>query len=206
MSWPGWKKWPGQILPATITTSFQGAAQAFQASTQGLWLLLIMCILVIYLILGILYESFIHPITILSGLPSAGVGALLALLLFRMELNIYAFVGIIMLVGIVKKNAIMMIDFALEAQRSGKSPQEAIYAGALVRFRPIMMTTMAALMGALPIALGFGAGAEARRPLGVSVVGGLLISQLLTLYITPVFYLYMESFRSKMAVRFKKKP
>ncbi len=202
----GVEKMAGQILPATITTGFQGAAQAFQASTQGLWLLLIMCILVIYLILGILYESFIHPITILSGLPSAGVGALLALMVFRMELNIYAFVGIIMLVGIVKKNAIMMIDFALEAQHSGKSPQEAIYAGALVRFRPIMMTTMAALMGALPIALGFGAGAEARRPLGVSVVGGLLISQLLTLYITPVFYLYMESFRSKMALRFKKKP
>jgi HAE1 family hydrophobic/amphiphilic exporter-1 len=202
----GVEKVARQILPATITTGFQGAAQAFQASTQGLWLLLIMCILVIYLILGILYESFIHPITILSGLPSAGVGALLALMLFHMELNIYAFVGIIMLVGIVKKNAIMMIDFALEAQRSGKSPQEAIYAGALVRFRPIMMTTMAALMGALPIALGFGSGAEARRPLGVSVVGGLLISQLLTLYITPVFYVYMESFRSKMAVRFKKKP
>ena len=196
-----------QMLPATITTSFQGAAQAFQASTQGLWLLLIMCILVIYIILGILYESFIHPLTILSGLPSAGVGALLALMLFHMDLNIYAFVGIIMLVGIVKKNAIMMIDFALEAQRtSGKSPREAIYAGALVRFRPIMMTTMAALMGALPIALGFGAGAESRRPLGISVVGGLLISQLLTLYITPVFYLYMESFRNKMAVRFKKKP
>ncbi|MFI5354135.1 MAG: efflux RND transporter permease subunit [Desulfobaccales bacterium] len=198
-------KMAGQILPATITTSFQGAAQAFQASTQGLWLLLIMCILVIYLILGILYESFIHPITILSGLPSAGVGALLALMLFHMELNIYAFVGVIMLVGIVKKNAIMMIDFALEAQRNGKSPREAIYAGALVRFRPIMMTTMAALMGALPIALGFGAGAEARRPLGVSVVGGLLISQLLTLYITPVFYLYMESFRKKLGQRFHKK-
>jgi len=201
------EKMARQLLPATISTNFQGAAQAFQASTRGLWLLLIMCILVIYIILGILYESFIHPLTILSGLPSAGVGALAALMLFRMDLNLYAFVGIIMLVGIVKKNAIMMIDFALEAQRTGgKSPQEAIYAGALIRFRPIMMTTMAALMGALPIALGFGAGAEARRPLGISVVGGLLISQLLTLYITPVFYIYLESFQRRMAARFTKKP
>jgi len=195
-----------QMLPATITTSFQGAAQAFQASMQGLWLLLIMSILVIYLILGILYESFIHPLTILSGLPSAGVGALLALMLFGMDLNIYAFVGVIMLVGIVKKNAIMMIDFALDAQRTeGLSPREAIYSGALVRFRPIMMTTMAALMGSLPIALGFGAGAEARQPLGVAVVGGLLVSQLLTLYITPVFYLYMEAFQKKMGGWFGRK-
>jgi HAE1 family hydrophobic/amphiphilic exporter-1 len=201
-----WQGQPRQRLPATITTSFVGAAQAFQASMQGLWLLLIMSILVIYLILGILYESFIHPLTILSGLPSAGVGALLALMLFGMDLNIYAFVGVIMLVGIVKKNAIMMIDFALEAQRTeGKSPLEAIYSGALIRFRPIMMTTMAALMGSLPIALGFGAGAEARQPLGVAVVGGLLVSQLLTLYITPVFYLYMEAFQKKMGSWFGRK-
>jgi HAE1 family hydrophobic/amphiphilic exporter-1 len=193
-------------LPATVATTFQGNAQAFQSSISGLGLLLLMAILVIYIVLGVLYESFIHPITILSGLPAAGFGALLTLEGFHlavlkgwisplldMNLDIYGFVGIIMLVGIVKKNAIMMIDFALDAQRrEGKNPAEAIYQGCLVRFRPIMMTSMAALMGTLPIALGLGAGGEARRTLGVSVVGGLVFSQFVTLYLTPVFYIYME--------------
>jgi HAE1 family hydrophobic/amphiphilic exporter-1 len=196
------------ILPDTVTWSFQGTVQAFEASLKGLGILLLMAILVIYIVLGILYESYIHPLTILSGLPSAGLGALLALMAFGMDLNIYAFVGIIMLVGIVKKNAIMMIDFALEAERKeGKNPLEAIREGCLVRFRPIMMTTMAALMATLPIAVGFGAGAESRRPMGIAVVGGLLFSQLVTLYLTPVVYVYMGEMQAaarRLASRLRK--
>ena len=189
-------------LPATVLASFQGTAQAFQSSMQGLGLVLLMAIVVIYIVLGILYESFIHPITILSGLPAAGFGALLTLHYFKTDLNIYAFVGIIMLVGLVKKNGIMMVDFAVEARRKeSKSASEAIYEACLVRFRPIMMTTMAALAGTLPIALGFGAGAESRRPLGLAVVGGLLVSQTLTLYLTPVFYTYMESLSGLLSRR-----
>ena len=180
-------------MPATISVSFQGTVKEFQNSFKGLSILLIVAILVIYIVLGILYESFIHPITILSGLPSAVFGALFTLRLFHKELDLYAFVGLIMLFGVVKKNAIMMIDFALEAQRvEGKNAMDAIYTGCILRFRPIMMTTVAALFGTLPIALGYGEGADARQPLGLAVVGGLIVSQLLTLYITPVIYVYME--------------
>jgi HAE1 family hydrophobic/amphiphilic exporter-1 len=186
-------------IPVSVTTSFQGTVKEFQESFANLSVLLIVAILVIYIVLGVLYESFIHPITILSGLPSAVFGALLTLVLFHKQLDLFAFVGLIMLFGVVKKNAIMMIDFAIEAQRvEGKSPAEAIYQGCILRFRPIMMTTMAALLGTLPIALGYGEGADARQPLGLAVVGGLLVSQFLTLYITPVIYLYLESLQRRL--------
>ncbi len=189
-------------IPADMSFSFQGTAQAFEASTKGLPVLLILSILVIYIVLGILYESFIHPITILTGLPSAGLGALATLLLFHKDLDIYGFLGLILLIGIVKKNAIMMIDFAIEVQRTqGLGPEEAIYKACLVRFRPIMMTTLAALFGSLPIALGTGQGSESRQSLGLSIVGGLLLSQLVTLYITPVFYLYLDRFEKWISKR-----
>ncbi|MBZ5626653.1 MAG: efflux RND transporter permease subunit, partial [Acidobacteriia bacterium] len=179
-------------MPATINASFQGTVKEFQSSFQNLSILLLVAILVIYIVLGILYESFIHPITILSGLPSAVFGALLTLVLFKKQLDLFAFVGIIMLFGVVKKNAIMMIDFAIDERKRGGTAYDAIWQGCLLRFRPIMMTTVAALFGTLPIALGYGEGADARQPLGLAVVGGLVVSQFLTLYITPVIYLYLE--------------
>ncbi|MBS1990126.1 MAG: efflux RND transporter permease subunit [Cyanobacteria bacterium SZAS LIN-3] len=194
------KKLAADNVPKSVTTGFQGTASSFEDSFQNMWALLLIAILVIYIVLGILYESFIHPLTILSGLPSAGLGALLILILCHKDLDIYGFLGLIMLIGIVKKNAIMMIDFAVEAEREhNKTAEEAIYEACMTRFRPIMMTTLAALMGAIPIAAGIGAGSESRQPLGLTVVGGLLVSQLVTLYITPVFYIYLDKLQKKIA-------
>jgi multidrug efflux pump len=194
-------------LPSTIQASFQGTAQAFQDSLANEWILILAALAAMYIVLGMLYESYIHPITILSTLPSAGVGALLALLIFHLDLSVIALIGIILLIGIVKKNAIMMIDFALDAERKdGKNPEESIYQACLLRFRPIMMTTMAALLGALPLALGTGTGSELRRPLGISIAGGLIVSQMLTLFTTPVVYLYMDRLRLYFARRKEQEP
>jgi len=190
----------GRDLPDTIQTQFQGAAKAFQSSLGNLIVLLVIAVAVVYIVLGILYESLIHPLTIISTLPSAGVGALMAMILFRSNLDIVGMIGIILLIGIVKKNAIMMIDFALAAERNeGLSSRDAIYKACLLRFRPIMMTTMCALLGGLPMALGWGVGAELRKPLGIAIVGGLVVSQMLTLFTTPVVYLYLDRMRKRFS-------
>jgi multidrug efflux pump len=187
-------------MPSSIHGGFAGSAQAFKDSLSSEPWLILLALIAVYIVLGILYESFIHPLTILSTLPSAGVGAIVALLLFKVDLSVIAMIGIILLIGIVKKNAIMMIDFALVAERQhGKTPQEAIYEACVLRFRPIMMTTMAALLGGLPLALGHGAGAEMRRPLGITIVGGLIVSQALTLFTTPVVYLFFDRVRGRFA-------
>jgi len=189
-------------LPASIRAAFQGAAASFEASLANEPLLILAAIITVYIVLGVLYESYIHPVTILSTLPSAGVGALIALMLTGTDFSFIALIGLVLLIGIVKKNAIMMIDFALEAEREhGMTPRDAIYQASLLRFRPIMMTTMAALLGAVPLALGSGTGSELRRPLGIAIIGGLLISQALTLYTTPVIYLWFD----RLAVRFKRR-
>jgi multidrug efflux pump len=194
-------------MPASLQADFQGTAASFKNSLSNEALLILAALVTVYIVLGVLYESFIHPVTILSTLPSAGVGALLALMLFRQDLSVVAIIGIILLIGIVKKNGIMMVDFALEAEREhGKNATDAIYEASLLRFRPIMMTTMAALLGGLPLALGTGIGSEIRRPLGIAMVGGLLLSQALTLYTTPVIYIFFDNLGDRFSHKPKKSP